>query len=319
MDTDPVCDPHDHMVVSRKTGKVVKSDTISSYVSMVKGFFSFIYAFTLVADTTPRLTRLIKCIHDEDPLHGMRRKRRALRRRHLKRAWNKSAELRADTPDAVNKWAAIVTGWHALARGGELCGGAKRGKAKTLPPSRADLSFGKTAKGVRFACLMLRPLKKKGDKSSAPVPQYFQEHDGGGSDAFAALERLARLDPVPESKRASTPLFRLHAKRGKHRVQQAMSGAQFRECVRDIACGILRMGKRRQWGGHSPRIGGATDLASTGECSQLLLQAKGRWGSDIGRIYARMTRRSQLAASKLMQSAKGRDLEELMPDFVQSV
>ena len=279
MDTDPVCDPHDHMVVSRKTGKVVKSDTISSYVSMVKGFFSFIYAFTLVAEKTPRLTRLLKCIHDEDPLHGIRRKRRALRRRHLRRAWRKSAALRADHPDAVNRWAAIVTGWHALARGGELCGGAKRGKTKVHPPSRADLSFGRTARGVRFACLMLRPLKKKGDESSAPVPQYFQEHDGKGSDAFAALERLVRLDPVPESKRATTPLFRQHAKRGKRGVQHAMSSAQFRECVRDIACGVLRMGKRRQWGGHSPRIGGATDLASTGKCSPVLLQAKGRWGS----------------------------------------
>ena len=150
---------HMTMVVSRKTGKDVKSDTISSYVSMVKGFFSFIYAFTLVADKTPRLTRLIKCIHDEDPLHGIRRKRRALRRRHLRRAWKQSAALRADHPDAVNRWAAIVTGWHALARGGELCGGAKRGKARVCPPSRADLSFGRTTRGVRFACLMLRPLK----------------------------------------------------------------------------------------------------------------------------------------------------------------
>ena len=165
----------------------------------------------------------------------------------------------------------------------------------------------------------MRPLKKKGDESSAPVPQYFQEHDGKGSDAFAALERLVRLDPVPENKRATTPLFRQFAKRGKRGVQHAMSSAQFRESVRDVACGVLRMGKRRQWGGHSPRIGGATDLASTGKCSPVLLQAKGRWGSDIGRIYARMTRRSQLAASKLMQSAKGRDIEELIPNFVQGV
>ena len=37
--------------------------------------------------------------------------------------------------------------------------------------------------------------------------------------------------------------------------------------------------------------------------------------SDIGRIYARMTRRSQLAASGLMQKARGRDLEELFPGF----
>ena len=66
------------------------------------------------------------------------------------------------------------------------------------------------------------------------------------------------------------------------------------------------------------RIGGATDLVATGGCSEVLLAAKGRWGSDIGKIYARMTRRAQLAASKLMQSARGRDLEELIPTYSQA-
>ena len=50
---------------------------------------------------------------------------------------------------------------------------------------------------------------------------------------------------------------------------------------------------------------------------QVLLHAKGRWSSDIAYIYARMTRRSQLAASALMQKARGRDLEEILPGFVQ--
>ena len=75
---------------------------------------------------------------------------------------------------------------------------------------------------------------------------------------------------------------------------------------------------RSQWGAHSGRIGGATDLAATGKSSQLLLQAKGRWASDIGKIYARMTRRCQLAASRLMQKARGRDLEDIHPGFVQT-
>lgn len=73
----------------------------------------------------------------------------------------------------------------------------------------------------------------------------------------------------------------------------------------------------KEFGAHSPRIGGATDIESTGAASQLLLQAKGRWQSDIGRIYARMTRRAHLAASALMHRAKGRDLEELLPTFTE--
>lgn len=81
------------------------------------------------------------------------------------------------------------------------------------------------------------------------------------------------------------------------------------------------MQKSASVGAHSCKIGGATDLAATGKASPILLQAKGRWASDIGQIYARMTRRCQLlaASEQLMQSAKGRDLEQLFPAFYPAV
>ena len=65
-------------------------------------------------------------------------------------------------------------------------------------------------------------------------------------------------------------------------------------------------------------IGGATDLVASGEGSELLLEAKGRWGSDIGKIYARQTRRAHLAASDAMYRAKGKDLEEILPSYSQA-
>ena len=306
----------------------MQASSVSSYVSLVKGFFSFSYAFTLCVEQPPRLSRYIKLLRSEDPLAGIRRKRRALRRSHLRKAWRKEAALRADSPDAVNKWASVTTAWHALARGGEICGSSsERSQGKQTgrvsdprvkaAPTRADLTFGSSKSGKRHACLMLRPLKKRGEESSAPVPQFFEEHDGGGSDAFAALERLDRLDPIPASQRATTPLFRLRS--GRRGISKRMSCSQFRQLVREIAHRVLRLGKEKEWGAHSPRIGGATDLVATGRASVLLLQAKGRWGSDIGRIYARMTRRAQLASSRLMQTARGRDLEEILPGFVQNV
>ena len=69
-----------------------------------------------------------------------------------------------------------------------------------------------------------------------------------------------------------------------------------------------------EFGAHSPRIGGATDV---GDKSPLMLQAKGRWGSDIGAIYARLTRRGLVRASRAMQGNNARDMEELCPSFVQ--
>ena len=90
------------------------------------------------------------------------------------------------------------------------------------------------------------------------------------------------------------------------------------ERLRGLAKRIWRAaGQEGTVGAHSFRIGGATDLADQG-ASPLLLQAKGRGSSDIGKIYARMTRRAQLAASGRMQRRGGRDLEELGPRFTQA-
>ena len=69
-----------------------------------------------------------------------------------------------------------------------------------------------------------------------------------------------------------------------------------------------------EFGAHSPRIGGATDI---GDVSPLLLQAKGRWASDIGRIYARLTKRGLVRASHAMQRRGARDMEEIHAAFAQ--
>lgn len=292
---------------SRKTGRPVKGDTVKQYASLLKGFFSLSYSFTIVGEA-PKLRALLKQMVADDPLCGIRRKRRALQRRHLLKLWKHHGEVRGTHPDVVNLWAATVFAWISLARGGELGGGER--------PKRSDLTFGWDGRGRAYACVMLVPLKKKGSRPPPPVPQYILEHDGGGSDAYSALRRLVELDPVPLTRQSGTPLFRVARGRGGARV--ALSTSRFRSWIRHLASEVLGMGDKREWGAHSARIGGATDLASTGRMSRVLLMAKGRWASDIGQIYARMTRRAHLAASELMQRAKGRDLEELLPDFVQA-
>jgi len=140
------------------------------------------------------------------------------------------------------------------------------------------------------------------------VPQYIAEFDGGGADAYAALQRLFEFDPVPDGAKATTPLFRRWTTQG---TATHATVAWMRALVR-LRVRQLGYTNPFEWGAHSCRIGGATDLTSTGHVSPLLLQAKGRWASDIGQIYSRMTRRAQLAASELMYAAKGRDLEELL-------
>lgn len=291
--------------VSHKTKKKLSISTVESYVSLLKGFLLFTYDFELPPDS-PRLSRVIKLIKNEDPLAGMRSKRRGFRRRHLRALWKLQGAQCADTQGARTMLAALATAWHVLARGGELCFG----------PTRSDLQWRVSKSGARYVILWLRPLKKRGAGLAPKVPQYIQEADGGGADAYMLLRRMVEADPVDKIEEATTPLFRVPV--AGRQGMRSITVAQLRKYVRDCA-GVLGHTLRRQWGAHSARIGGATDLASTGKASQLLLQAKGRWASDIGRIYARMTRRSQLAASRLMHDARGRDLEEIHPDFTQGV
>jgi hypothetical protein len=184
-----------------------------------------------------------------------------------------------------------------LARGGEL---------GTI--MRSDLTFHAKRNGKRYAIIRVRPLKKKGGAAQPKVPQLIGEFEGDDvACAYTALRRLAELG-VWESKPDVTPLFRSS-------LTKAMSTGAFRALVRAI---VKLLGfNPKEFGAQSARIGGATDLAGTGRASQLLLQAKGRWASDIGKIYARMTRKQQLAVSDLMYECKGKDLEEIMPEFTQ--
>lgn len=296
---------------SAKTKRPLAVKTIETYISLLKGYFGYSYAFELI-HRAPRLKRYISALKGVDSSLGLRKKRRGLRRRHLKSMWENLPKVRSSSPKAVNQFALLATAWHVLARGGEL---APPSFHPELSVTRADLQFRKTSNNVRYAILWLRPLKKQGHAAQTKVPQFIQQHDGSGSDVYAALERLVRLDPVKVQDRNCTPLFRDVSKSGQRRHFTTTSmRSLIRQRMKDLG-----FRHPRQWGAQSCRIGGATDLASTGKASQLLLQAKGRWSSDIGKIYARMTRRCQLAASRLMQRASGRDIEELLPDFTQPI
>ena len=294
---------------SKRTGEHLAADTIAEYVGMIKKELSVQFGFALAGDGQ-RLPAVIKGLRRERPAKE-RKRRRGIRRRQLIKAAAADRAFLANNALAANEWALATTAWQGLTRAAELAAMPPVAHRRTAAsetqrlPSRADLSFGK-AGDQRYACVMLRPVKKKLGESQAKVPILFAEGDGDAADTYLALRRLVRLDPVPKSEEAHTPLFRCGT--APFSVKQ----------VRKLAKRIMRTsgGDPKDAGGHSFRVGGGSDLADQG-ASPLLLQSKGRWASDIGRIYARMTRRAQLAASRLMQQQGGRDLEELFPNFTQ--
>lgn len=290
---------------SKRTGRAVTTKTIRSYISLVKNYFEHVYALELV-DRSKRLKRFLDSLEAEDRRAGQRKRRRALRRRHLLEMWGKIPGIQSNSPKAVNEMAIVSTAWHTLARGGEVA---------TSWLTRADLHFKKLRNGRRYAEVWLRPLKKKSSYHTPKVPQYVLEFDGGGADTYRALRRLVKYDPVPREERARTPMFRAVERDGRRRH---FTTASLRQLVRKWI-GQIGGRKPNDWSAHSARIGGATDLASTGKLCQATLQAKGRWASDIAKVYVRGTRRSQLEASQLLHQARGRDLEEILPNFAQPV
>ena len=82
--------------------------------------------------------------------------------------------------------------------------------------------------------------------------------------------------------------------------------------VRDIARNIATLlgQPAHQYGGKSFRIGGASDIleAYQGD-SEKILRQRGRWQTDIGKIYARGSVTANFATSRGMTFAPGADLE----------
>ena len=277
---------------SKKTKRYLKAKSIEQRISLAKGLLSHRYGFQLAGEA-PRLKSLLARMRSKDPLGNTRKKRRGLRRRHLREAWDKHAPLRAASRAARSDWAALTIAWHVLARGGELASITRR-----------DIQFRRTSDGRRYAIVWVRPLKKKRGQAQAKEPQFVAELVGEEWEPYKALRRLAEMVSVQDAA--------LFTERSSGRP---MRTAYFRALVKRIA--KLLGFDPKLFGAHSARIGGATDLVASGRASQMLLEAKGRWGSDIATIYARMTRRAHLAASDLMHGARGRDLEELLPEYVQ--
>ena len=107
---------------------------------------------------------------------------------------------------------------------------------------------------------------------------------------------------MPQSEWATAPLF-CHPITGKiPRTKELSTLAK--------AMGKLLGLPEDAVGGKSWRIAGATDLYDAyQEHAVRLLKERGRWKSDIGYIYARVSEAAHLEASRRMAGATGRDLE----------
>lgn len=93
--------------------------------------------------------------------------------------------------------ALLATAWQVLARGGERAPACCKWDASRGPPDscRCDVSQEIERNKV---CSDVAPSSQEEEVGvmQPKVPQIIAEYDGGGSDAYAALRRMERYDPV---------------------------------------------------------------------------------------------------------------------------
>ena len=150
---------------------------------------------------------------------------------------------------------------------------------------------------------------KDGENTHTKVPIPISKRSAAprGTDPACPYDALlawweVRSAAVPEADWATAPLF-CHPITGK--IPR----------TKDLSSLAKKMGRllglpESAVGGKSWRIAGATDLYDVyQEHAGRLLRERGRWHTDIGYIYARVSEAAHLEASRRMSSAAGRDLE----------
>ena len=238
--------------------------TIASYVSLAKTSLGTRLGWAVTGQGYEmRLPRLLKGIRNTRP-STTRKRRLGLRARHMR-------ELRARVAapsgvEATGADAVLNAARQGLLRAADFLPKYARAWHKDLFPTVGDLEELTSASG-RYATILVRPAKKRGNRPKGELVHY-PEGDGV-TDAFSSIHRhlaarrtAASAEPSPDE-----PLF-------VHRDGRPWTIREMRQLIRTVA--LLLGLPPAEFGAHSARIGGATDLFAEG-CPAAVIQILGRW------------------------------------------
>ena len=197
-------------------------------------------------------------------------------------------------PAHANMRAALALGFQGLLRSAEFAVDSGKRWNERMNLSRADVQ----RCDDKVLAMMIHPCKNMTHLEGKTCPLVI---GAGGDyiDAAAEMANLLRVDPIPEGRRASTPLFRDPA-----------SGLSITtEAVRDMVKGLMqKVGEDPyEFGSHSLRIGGATALFAAG-ANPTIIRTMGRWSSDLYKLYVRASFEQTVAWSRKAGSMKVQDL-----------
>lgn len=298
-----------------REGETVSAASISAYISALRAFRSRETGYDLrVKEANLRLPCVLQQMRREDGPTGQRELSRAFTARYLREL----AGVRAfDTTSAegILRWAVLLVGHNLLLRGGEFGAsgtspfdhryGLALGDVDWVVPSAVSRFFEaaivdvyplKDGRAVRqrIPCFIRRV--SSAPRSTPPKP--------GVNCPWEALRLLwlQRMSRVSPHEAGMAPLF------------ARMDGSVLRT---DDVKGFIRQAATclqlpaEEFDARALRIGGATDIL---HCygpvgAEGIIRDKGRWQSDIGDIYSRVSATNMLEASAIMTQSAGVDIE----------
>jgi len=298
-------------------GMAVKADTLAGYVSAIRTHRGLEAGYRLLRGDMVLLAAQAKRMRLEDGPGSERRLRRGFRARHFRAA--RLAGFDIDTWWGVVRWAFLRLGHNALMRGAER--GRASGKAFSAARglTLAHVTWVSAAEydGVyRLLVVWLVPAKDaSGRAKRIPVPIRRRWPDGvdGVDPAECTYEVVRRAwnmtaTLVPRDQWANTPLFRRMS-------GEAISTGDVLMAIRLAA--VAAGDEPGDFGAHSARIGGATDYADRFGVvkAPILIRKRGRWDSDMGEIYARVSGLEVIDASVEIWESEGLELEAVIRGF----
>ena len=249
------------------------------------------------------LTRVSRMLDGLARLQGApppRRLRIGVRPKHLRQAIDAGLDTR--DPLSANYATAFEVCLVAIARAGEIASGLPRGAFDALRhPSRADLTFEYDSAGNPISAkIMIVNSKARGIEARRKVPVVLPMHGTYLSPGYRLWLLDRSIDPVPDTLRAITPLFRDPA------TNTILTVDGLRASLRAILSNIGRDGST--YGAHSLRIGGATAMAFC-QASAEVIKDVGRWNSDAYLRYIRECRGDYMSYMTRICSADVDDME----------
>jgi hypothetical protein len=257
----------------------IQPKTVQTYFGQVQGWHSKANGLKLCAglklSRLPAMVKGLKRIFGEQP----REVRRGIAPQALRKAFDKM--LDPSIPLHANIRAALALALQGLLRGAEFALDEGKQVSFDLTLSRADVRVCTD----KMMVIMMRPCKNMRHLSGKTVPLAI---GAGGTfiDAVWEMNNLLRIDPVSESQKSATPLFR------DPQSNDVLRTGYMRQITRMLMQSVGEDPK--QFGLHSFRIGGATALFAAG-ANPITIRMMGRWSSDCYRLYVRACYEQTLA------------------------